>query len=100
MRECGEECDTVLTTGNQGDFLIRLPESDALRKVANRTKKNKFLSVYPSDYAKAGYCLLNVIPHNTMEKLDGVNKDCYYRLYCGAPEFIDGAQGYAIEICE
>ena len=100
MRECGEECDPVLTTGDQGDFLIRLPESEALLKIANKTKNAKFLSVFnPNSYAKAGYCLLNIIPHNTMEKLGWKNKGCQYRLYCGAPEFMDYDHYYAVEVC-
>ena len=101
MLECGEECDPVLTTGDQGDFLIRLPESEALLKIANKTKNAKFLSVFnPNSYAKAGYCLLNIIPYNTMEKLGWENKDCHYRLYCGAPEFMDYDQYYAVEVCD
>ena len=100
MLECGEECDPVLTTGDQGDFLIRLPESEALLKIANKTKNAKFLSVFnPNSYAKAGYCLLNIIPYSTMEKLGWENKDCHYRLYCGAPEFMDYDQYYAVEVC-
>lgn len=101
MRKCGEECDLVLTIGEQGDYLVRLPESEALRKVANRTKTAKFLSVFnPNSYSKAGYCLLNIIPYNTMEKLGWWNKDCHYRLYCGAPEFMDYDQNYAVEVCD
>lgn len=101
MRECGEECDLVLTTGDHGDFLIRLPESEALLKIANKTKNRKFLSVFnPNSYAKSGYCLLNIIPYNTMEKLGWENKDCHYRLYCGAPEFMDYDQYYSVEVCD
>lgn len=37
----GAECDPVLTTGEQGEFLIRLPESEALLKIANKTKNVK-----------------------------------------------------------
>lgn len=100
MLECGEECDPVLTTGEQGDFLIRLPESEALLKIANKTKNVKFLSVFnPNSYSKKGYCLLNIIPYSTMEKLGWDNTDCHYRLYCGAPEFMDYDQYYAVEIC-
>lgn len=100
MLECGEECDPVLTTGDQGDFLIRLPESEALLKIANKTKNVKFLSTFnPNSYAKAGYCLLNIIPYSTMEMLGWENKDCHYRLYCGAPEFMDYDQYYAVEVC-
>ena len=96
----GAECDPVLTTGEQGDFLIRLPESEALLKIANKTKNAKFLSVFnPNSYSKKGYCLLNIIPFDTMEKLGWENTDCHYRLYCGAPDFIDYDQYYAVEIC-
>ena len=100
MDKCGEECRAVVADGDQGDFLIRLPESEALLKIANKTKNAKFLSVFnPNSYAKAGYCLLNIIPYNTMEKLGWKNKGCQYRLYCGAPEFMDYDQYYAVEVC-
>ena len=100
MDDCGDECRPVLVTGEMGDFLIKLPATDELRKIANKQKNAKFLSVFnPNSYAKAGYCLLNIIPYSTMEKLGWENKDCHYRLYCGAPEFMDYDQYYAVEVC-
>lgn len=100
LEDCGVACEETLATGESGDYLIRLPATDALLKVANKAKNSKFLSVFnPNSYAKDGYCLLNIVPYDTMEKLGWQNKNCYYRIYCGAPEFLDYDQHYAVEVC-
>lgn len=98
--DCGDECRPVLATGEMGDFLIQLPETEELRKVANEQKNAKFLSVFnPNQYAKAGYCLVNVVPYDTMKKLEMPDNDCY-RIYCGAPEFMNYDEFYAVEVCD
>lgn len=100
MDECGDDCSTVLTTGEMGDFLIQLPETKELRKIANKQKNAKFLSVFnPNSYTKAGYCLVNVVPYNTMKKLETPDNHCHYRIYCGAPEFMNYDEFYAVEVC-
>ncbi len=98
--DCGDECSPVLATGEMGDFLIQLPETEELRKVANGQKNAKFLSVFnPNQYTKAGYCLVNVVPYYTMKKLEMPDNDCY-RIYCGAPEFMNYDEFYAVEVCD
>lgn len=98
--ECGDDCRTFITTGEMGDFLIQLPETEELRKIANKQKTAKFLSVKnPNQYAKVGYCLVNRISYNTMKKLNMPDNTCNYRIYCGAPEFMDYDEFYAVEAC-
>lgn len=96
-----DECGRIIATGDDGDFLIRLPKTDALNHFSFLEKNAKFLSVSnPNQYAKSGYCLVNIIPYNTMEKLGWQNKTCSYRIYCGAPESMDYDQYYAVAVCE
>lgn len=100
MNDCGDECRSVLATGEMGDFLIQIPETEELRKITNNQKNAKFLSVFnPNSYAKVGYCLVNVIPYSTMEKMGTPYNGCHYRIYCGAPEFMNYDEFYAIEVC-
>lgn len=101
MDDCGEECAPVIATGDYGDFLIRMPETDILRDISNKEKSAKFLSTEnPKRYAESGYCLVNVVPYNTMKNLGIPNNTCHYRIYCGAPENMDYDQYYAVEVCE
>lgn len=101
MDDCGDECRPVLATGEMGDFLIQLPETEELSKIANGQKNAKFLSVFnPNQYTKAGYCLVNVVPYNTMKKLEMPENHCHYRIYCGAPEFMSYDEFYAVEVCD
>lgn len=100
MESC-DDCGRVLASGDDGDFIIQLPETNALKNITRADKNAKFLSVFNlNHYAKAGYCLVNVIPYNTMKKLDLPNKTCSYRIYCGAPELMDYNQYYAVEVCQ
>ncbi len=97
---CGDECATVLTTGKLGDFLIRIPENDDLRKIASGEKTAKFLSTFnPNSYARAGYCLINIIPLSTFQELGAPDNNCHYRIYCGAPEYMNYDEYYAVEVC-
>ena len=101
MDDCGDECRPVLATGEMGDFLIQLPETEELRKIANGQKNAKFLSVFnPNQYTKAGYCLVNVVPYNTMKQMGTLDDYCHYRIYCGAPEFMNYDEFYAVEVCD
>lgn len=94
---CGDECATVLTTGERGDFLIRIPENDELRKIASGEKNAKFLSTEnPKSYAHAGHCLINIIPQGTFQEMDAHAP--YYRIYCGAPEHMNYDEYYAVEV--
>lgn len=97
---CGFDCRPGIATGEMGDFLISVPETEELRKIANEQKNAKFLSVFnPNSYAKTGYCLINIIPYSTMEKMGTLNDKCHYRIYCGAPEFMNYDEFYAVEVC-
>jgi hypothetical protein len=97
---CGFDCRPGIATGEMGDFLVSVPETEELRKIANSQKNAKFLSVFnPNSYSKQGYCLINIIPYSTMEKMGTPNNDCNYRIYCGAPEFMNYDEFYAVEVC-
>lgn len=100
MDTCGDECATVLTTGEHGDFLIRIPENDELRKIASGTKTVKFLSAFNlNSYARAGHCLINIIPYKTFQEMGIPSHNCHYRIYCGAPEYMNYNEYYAVEVC-
>lgn len=101
LKRCGDECGQIIANGELGDFLIKLPETAALRNIANSNKNAKFLSIKdPKQYSMSGYCLLNIIPLKAMEKLGTPENTCNYRLYCGAPENMNYDEFYAVEICE
>ena len=100
MDACGDECAIVLTVGERGDFLIRIPESDALREIASGEKNSKFLSTeQPKNFAQTGFCLVNVIPYNTFKEMGTPDNNCHYRIYCGAPEHMNYDEYYAVEVC-
>lgn len=100
INACGDECATVLTTGEHGDFLIRIPENKELRKIASREKNVKFLSTSnPKSYAQTGHCLINIIPYNTFQEMGTPERNCHYRIYCGAPEYMNYDEYYAVEVC-
>lgn len=91
----------IIATGTMGDFMIKIPETKALKKIANKTKNSKFLSVEnPKSMSEEGFCLINTIPLNTWKKLGSENNHCHYRIYCGAPEFMNYDEFYAVEVCE
>lgn len=91
----------IIATGDNGDYLIQISETSALHRFVFDEKNTKFLSIWnPNQYAKEGYCLVNVIPHTAMGKAGLTNKTCKYRIYCGAPESMDYDQDYAVEVCE
>lgn len=91
----------VIATGTMGDFMIKIPETPALKKIASKTKNSKFLSVEnPNPMSENGYCLINTIPLNTWEKLGSPNNTCHYRIYCGHLDFVDYDKMYAVEVCE
>ena len=97
---CGFDCRPGVATGEMGDFLVSVPETEELRKIANSQKDAKFLSVFnPNTYAKAGYCLINIIPYSTREKMGDPDNNCNYRIYCGAQEFMNYDEFYAVEVC-
>ena len=91
----------IIATGTMGDFMIKIPETKALKKIANKTKNSKFLSVEnPNAMSEDGYCLINTIPLNAWEKLGSPNNTCHYRIYCGHLDFMDYDKMYAVEVCE
>ncbi|MBD5389076.1 hypothetical protein HDR63_02365 [bacterium] len=80
----------VMTVGPTGDFLVRVPATAALKKIAAGEKTAKFLSVEnPAQYVQDGTVLINVIPNNVR------TGGCPYRLATAVT-----AQGYyAVELC-
>ena len=101
MDDCGDDCRKVIATGEMDDFLIRLPETPELREIANSNKNAMFLSVHnPNQFSKDGYCLINIVPFNTMKKLGMPENTCNYRIYCGSPEFMNYDEFYAVEVCD
>ena len=101
IKGCDDDCRRVIASGEMDDFLIRIPETLELREISNGNKNAKFLSVEnPNQYAKLGYCLVNVVPLNTMKKMGMLGNTCHYRIYCGAPEFMNYDESYAVEVCD
>ena len=101
INDCGKDCYGVISKGDMGDFIVRVPETPELREIANGNKNAMFLSVQnPNQYARAGYCLINIIPFNTMEKMGISENNCHYRIYCGAPTTMNYDEFYAVEVCE
>ena len=100
IENCGDKCEKVLATGEMGDYLIKVPETKELHEIANKQKNTKFLSVFnPNSYTQTGYCLVNILPLNTIQKLHMPNNYCHYRIYCGAPEYVNYDEFYAVEVC-
>ncbi len=96
-----DNCDKILTTGKSGDFLHIIPETPELLKIANKQKNSKFVSIFnPNSYAKPGYCLVNVVPYKTLKTLGAETSGCNYRIYCGAPEYMNYDEFYAVEVCK
>lgn len=99
MNEIQKADRPILAGGEQGDFLIKLEKTDALKDVASRDKTAKFLSIDdPKQYIEDDFCLLNIVPKGAMEKMGNPDSACYYRLFCG--EKIKGDGFYAVELCE
>lgn len=91
---------TIITIGDQGDFLIKLQKTDEIQAIYNKQKTAKFLSISdPKQYIEEGYCLLNVIPVNTMEQIGTPDNTCHYRLYCGNAKNMNYDNLYAVELC-
>lgn len=91
----------VIATGTMGDFLIKIPETPALKKIASKRKTSKFLSIQnPNSLSAEGYCLVNIIPALTFERLDTPDNTCNYRIYCGAPSSMNYDKFYAVELCD
>ena len=90
----------VITTGKNGDFLVKIKATPELISIANKEKTARFLSTEnPKQYIEEGYVLINVIPFNTMEKLGWTNHSCSYRLFYGTAEDMNYDGMYAVELC-
>lgn len=99
QQEIGARDNPVLMMGKSGDFVIKIQESDALKKIANKEKTVKFFSVEnSSEIAEEGFCLINIIPFNTWKAIGEMNPRCFYRIYCG--NVIDYDNFYAVDVCE
>lgn len=44
------------------------------------------------------FCLVNIIPYKTTKE-QGISELCNYRIYCGAPEYMNYDEPYAVEVC-
>lgn len=90
---------TITAIGPAGDYLISLPESEALHKIYKKAKTVTFLSAQGStEYIKEGTCLLNVIPEKVMLDMNMLGNKCYFRLFCGDEKDL-GSEAYAVEVC-
>jgi hypothetical protein len=90
----------VIVTGERGDFVIKLQETEQLKAIANKQKNAKFLSVdAPKQYISDGFCLVNIIPYNTMVALGTPDNNCSYRLFCGSENDMNYDEFYAVELC-
>ncbi len=89
---------TIVALGAQGDYLLKLEETEALAKIASMEKNAKILSADPTEHAADGVCLLNIIPTRTMAAMGMADNKCNYRLVCGA--IADQSVAYAVELCE
>jgi hypothetical protein len=49
-------------SGSEGDFIVKVRETDELLKIAARIKDSMFVSVDPFQYIENGYMLINVVP--------------------------------------
>jgi hypothetical protein len=91
----------VIAQGKLGDFIIRLAETDQLLAIMKKDKNARFLSVEtPKKYISDGYCLVNVVPHNTLEAIGMPNSGCNYRLFCGSESDMKYDEMYAAELCQ
>ena len=99
MNEMQKADRHILAGGDQGDFLIKIENTDAIKDVASRDKNAKFLSIdNPKQYIEDGFCLLNIIPKVTIEKMGNPDSRCHYRLFCGDTMNYD--EYYAVELCK
>ncbi len=90
---------SIVALGQGGDYIIPLPATDVLTKIASMDKTVTFLSVEnPAQYVTEGTCLLNIIPENTMAAMNTPENKCNFRLFCGTAEEM-GAEVYAVEVC-
>jgi len=93
--------EEIIAQGKMGDFMVQVQETEALKKIADKEKTAKFLSIEnPDAKSKEGYCLINVIPVVAMEKVGMENSTCHYRIYCGQPGVVDYDKMYAVEVCK
>lgn len=90
---------SVVAVGPVGDYVLSLPATEVLTKIASKNATVTFLSVEnPTQYAADDVCLLNIIPENTMASMNTPENKCNFRLFCGNAENIN-AEAYAVEVC-
>jgi hypothetical protein len=91
----------VIAQGKLGDFIVRISGTDQIRSIMKKKKDTRFLSVEaPEKYISDGYCLLNVVPRDTIKAQGIPAADCSYRLFCGAESDMETEEMYAIELCK
>ncbi len=90
---------SIVALGQGGDYIVSLPATDALTKIASKKKTVTFLSIdNPAQYAAEGTCLLNIIPDNTMASMNTPENKCNFRLFCGTAADME-TEFYAVEVC-
>ncbi|MCL2369086.1 MAG: hypothetical protein FWC83_00220 [Alphaproteobacteria bacterium] len=95
MTRDGAPKDPVIAEGTMGDLLVRLPQTERLKRIASAAPSARFVSINnPEQYIIPGYCLLNAIPFPT---ISDNNVRCLYRLFCGNASDMHGY--YAVELC-
>ena len=99
INELGAQSDAneIIALGAQGDYVLKLHETDVLREIASKAKTVQFLSANIQNKSDDGVCLLNIIPTKTMDVVNA-GSTCNYRLVCG--EISDMNAMYAVELCE
>ena len=99
--KCGDDCREIFVTGDMGDFINIIPETSEIKDLFNKKAKTvKFLSIEnPKQYIKSGYCLVDMVPYDTMKKMGTLDNGCHYRIYCGTVDDMNYDENYAIEVC-
>ncbi|MDR0726576.1 MAG: hypothetical protein LBF37_00770 [Rickettsiales bacterium] len=93
----------IIATGERGYFLIKIAATDKIKAIGDKKKTAMFLSVeQPWEYLAygEGYCLVNIIPYNTMKAMGAEHSTCHYRLFCGAASEVNYDEMYAVELCK
>lgn len=96
----GESPLVVVSLGTAGDYVLQLPKTEALQKIAQKDKTVKFLSaeINPEQVSDE-YCLLNIIPQVAMEQMGEENDTCNMALFCGTADDLASGEVYAVELC-
>ena len=91
---------TIIALGQNGDYIIPIVATDAVKNIGAKAKTVTFLSAeIPTDSITDGQCMLNIIPQNTMQQMGTPENKCNFRLFCGTAADIATNEFYAVELC-